>query len=318
MWAYRLEGPMTFARHEIEIPSAASLADGQVLLRFLAGGICGSDIVRCKDGYGRGGPEPYGHSLHEIVGEVVASRSELDVGLRVVGWVVQSRGLCEYVVTAAEELLPIDGALDDVHAVALQPLACVLHAVSRLPDLTGVRAAVIGLGPIGLLFAHALKDRGVAEVAGVDLVDRSEVAQVFGLDRATRHTSHTWSQGAHQRDGFDLVVEAIGHQVGTLDDAITVAAPGGTILYFGNPDDLYYPVRFGSLMDKNLTLRAGRTPSAERREALRHAVKYVERYPELLASYVTHVLPVAEAQAAFEMASRPAQGQLKIILDANG
>lgn len=316
-WAYRLDGPLRFTRHEVERAGEDSLAAGQVLLRFLAGGICGSDIPRCRDGFALDGPEPLGRSLHEIVGEVVASRGDLGVGSRVVGWVADCCGLREYVPTAANELAVVDAGLDDAHAVALQPLACVLHALSRLPDVRGARTAIIGLGPIGLLFAHALTDRGAASVVGVDTVDRSDVAATFGVDRAVRRTSHMWARTVDPAGAFDLVVEAVGHQVGTLEDAITVAAPDATILYFGNPDDVFYPVRFGTMMDKNLTLRAGRTASAERRAALGLAQAYVARHPELLDAYVTHVLPVGDAQTAYEMASRPAPGQLKIVLDAS-
>ncbi|MPZ59848.1 MAG: zinc-binding dehydrogenase [Propionibacteriales bacterium] len=316
MWAYRLEGPLRFARHEIDAPDPASLRPGGVLLRFLAGGICGSDVPRCWDGSGGGeGSAPFGFSLHEIVGEVVASESDLQVGERVVGWVDGSEGLREYVVTPANMVLPIDSDLDDVHAIPLQPLACVLYALSRLPDIRGARAAVIGLGPIGLLFAHALKDGGAAHVHGVDVVDRSEVASTYGLDDFTQHTSRTWSHTPGLRDSFDLVVEAVGHQVGTLDDGITAAAPGGTIVYFGNPDELYYPIRFGEMMDKHLTLQTGRTPVGERRDALRLAQKYVARYPDLPGEYVTDALPVSAAQAAYETASRPARGRLKVVID---
>ena len=88
MWAYRLEGPLQFARHEVERPAAESLPDGYVLLRFRAGGVCGSDIARCKDTGTGPHPQPYGRSLHEIVGDVVATASdeshdqrETDVGL---------------------------------------------------------------------------------------------------------------------------------------------------------------------------------------------------------------------------------------------
>lgn len=315
-WAYRLEGPMRFARHDVDRPSGESLAAGDVLLRFLAGGICGSDVPRCRDGFARAGPEPFGWSLHEIVGEVVASNADLAVGERVVGWVADCRGLREYVPTPANELLAVDERVDDVHAVPLQPLACVLHALSRLPDITGARVAVIGLGPIGLLFAHALKDRGVAGVVGIDVIDRSDVASAFGVDESVRRTSGMWARTVGPPGSFDLVVEAVGHQVGTLEDAITVAAPGGTILYFGNPDDTYYPIRFGMMMDKNLTLRTGRTAREDRRPALRLAEAYIARHPDLPRAYVTHILPVTEAQTAFEMASRPAPGQLKIVLDA--
>ena len=36
MWSYRLVAPYTFERQEISEPSPESLADGQVLLDFLA------------------------------------------------------------------------------------------------------------------------------------------------------------------------------------------------------------------------------------------------------------------------------------------
>ncbi|MBA3621507.1 MAG: zinc-binding dehydrogenase [Euzebyales bacterium] len=314
MWAYRLEGPLRFVRHEIDPPDEESLPDGYVILRFLAGGVCGSDIVRCRDGLAVEGSQPFGRSLHEIVGEVVTTRSDLPVGARVVGWVADTSGLREFVPTDGVGLLPADGAIDNVHAAALQPLACVLWAMSKLGDVRGMRAAVIGLGPIGLLFAHALKSAGAAAVLGVDAVDRSDVAHTFGLDEVVHRTSRAWALG--DPGEFEVVVEAVGHQVGTMDDAISVAAPGGTVLYFGNPDDEYYPVRFGMMMDRNLTLRAGRTPGPDRRGALRRASAYAAHHPALLVDYVTDVLPASEAQAAYEKASRPAAGQLKVVLDA--
>ena len=319
MWAYRLEGPLQFVRHEIEPPQESELEPGEVIVRFRTGGICGSDIPRCRNGSGRPGPEPYGLSLHEIVGEVVATRSDLEVGQRVVGWVSRSRGLCEYVRTSADELLAIDLELDDVHTVALQPLACVLYALTRVPSIEGARTAVIGLGPIGLLFAHALKDAGAATVVGVDRVDRRGVASAFGLDRVEHLTSRTWSGRPDAADGFDLVIEAVGHQVRTLEDAIAVAAPEGWIVHFGNTEsDDYYPLPLGVMMDKHLTLQAGRTPIPRRRDALRLALDYRERHPELFKAYVTDVLPVSEAQIAYERASRPAVDRLKVVLDGSG
>ena len=314
MWAYRLEGPLQLVRHEIPPPSQEELPDGHVILKFLAGGVCGSDIARCKDLLSTGGDQPFGRSLHEIVGEVVATRSDLTVGERVVGWVGDTSGLRELVPADGLQLLPAPAPFDNVHAAPLQPLACVLWAMSRLGDVRGKRAAVIGLGPIGLLFAHALKSGGSRLVAGVDAVDRSDVAGDFGIDEVVQGTSRAW---AHSSPGeFDVVVEAVGHQVGTLDDAISVAAVDATVLYFGNPDDEYYPIPFGTMMDRNLVLRAGRTPRPDRRAALRRAFDYVQRHPSLLDSYVTDVLPVSDAQEAYARASRPAPGQLKVVLDA--
>jgi threonine dehydrogenase-like Zn-dependent dehydrogenase len=315
MWSYRLEGPLSLVRHDIAKPDPDGLAEGQVLLHFVAGGICGSDIPRCRDGVPGAEPQPWGFSLHEIVGDVVASRSDIAVGSRVVGWVVGCFGLSEYVLTNAEELMVIDPGADPVETIPLQPLACVVYAVQTLGDLGGRRAAVIGLGSIGLLFAHALKSAGAAHVTGVDPVDRSDVAGAFGLDEVVPHTSRHWAGGLAGPDRYDLVIEAVGHQVGTLEDAVVAAAPGGTVVAFGNPDETYYPLNFGAMMDNNLTLRAGRTPASSRRHALELARDYAERNPGFLARYVSDVRRVAEAPEAYLIAARPKQGQLKIVLD---
>ena len=48
--------------------------------------------------------------------------------------------------------------------------------------MAGLTCAVLGLGPIGLLFCHVLKERGAARVFGVDRVDRSAIAPRFGVD----------------------------------------------------------------------------------------------------------------------------------------
>ena len=316
MWSYRLDGPMRYAPATAPMPSADELPEGTVLLEFLAGGICGSDIARCLDGGCATSPGPVGLSLHEIVGRVVASNSELAVGERVVGWVGGSLGLQRFVVTEAEALAPVDASMDDVEAVALQPLACVLHGLTRLPaDLSDVHVAIIGLGPIGLLFAHTLRDRHARSITGIDLVDRSAVADEFGLDTTEAVISRAWARREDNRDRYDLVIEAVGHQVGTLQDAIAVVAVGGTIVYFGNPDDRYYPIDFGQMMDKDVTLQTGRTPQRLRGQAIVRAQEYASRSPGLFARYITHVVPITDVQRAYELAARPAPDRLKVILD---
>jgi L-iditol 2-dehydrogenase len=317
MWSYQLVGPMQYAAVETPRPSAETLADGSVIVEFLTGGVCGSDIARYLDGGTESAPGPVGLSLHEIVGRVVASNSDLVVGDRVVGWVGKSLGLQQYIVTEAEALAPMDPTMDEVIAIPLQPLACVLHALTRLPDdLSDVHVAIIGLGPIGLLFAHPLRDRGAASITGIDLVDRTDAAATFGLDSVEATISRAWSQQAAQRDRYDLVIEAVGHQVGTLQDAISVVAPEGTIIYFGNPDDRHYPVDFGQMMDKHVVLQTGRTPQHVRRQAMVRAQRYHERYPDVFERYISHILPIGDVQRAYEIASKAAPDRLKVILDA--
>ena len=53
MWSYRLIAPYTFTKSDVLPRSPKSLGDGQVLLRFLAAGICGSDLPGFRGAKGR-------------------------------------------------------------------------------------------------------------------------------------------------------------------------------------------------------------------------------------------------------------------------
>lgn len=317
MWAQRLVAPSRFEAVEVPRPAADDLADGQVLLRTLAGGICGSDTPKFRGHKGAGiGPDGAflpgrpGFPLHEVVGEVVASRhGQVTVGSRVVGWATRSDAIAEYVVTGGDEVSGYDGDFTPERAVLIQSLACVLYPIRRLA-VAGARVAVLGLGPIGLLFAHALKDSGAEQVVGIDPVDRSDVAGAFGLDRTVRTTSGNWA--AAGSDAPDLVIEAVGHQVSTLQHAIDGVAAGGRILYFGIPDDEIYPLDMERLMRKNLTLIGGVT--RQRRQLLAEANEYLKRHPRLYDDLVTDVYPADRVQEAFDRAVTPAADRRKVVV----
>ena len=81
MWSYRLVAPFTFERTNLPDRSPESLAEGQVLLRFLAAGVCGSDLPGFRGTRGRlpgdtgaCAAEMNGFPIHEVAGEVLASR----------------------------------------------------------------------------------------------------------------------------------------------------------------------------------------------------------------------------------------------------
>jgi L-iditol 2-dehydrogenase len=317
MWAYALSAPSQLVRIESDQPSARDLRPGEVLLRTLVGGICGSDLPHFRGHYlpshnssTRLGPP--GFPLHEIVGEVVATNHpDHAAGDRVVGWASAFDGLAQYVVSDGDGLHCFDQKLDPTAAVVLQPLACVIHAARRF-DASQRSVAVIGLGSIGLLFTHVLKAYGAARVIGIDEVDRSDVASYFGIDTFVHESSVRWSGRllAEARPG--LVVEAVGHQVSTLQHALIAAAEGGTVFYFGLPDDEVYPMHIGEIMRKNLTLMGGGT--RERRSMLALADEYLQAHPHLPDDLVTHVMPVTRVQDAFKLAGRPATGRHKVLL----
>jgi L-iditol 2-dehydrogenase len=319
MWAYRLVAPYTFERVEIPEKTPESLGDRQVLLRFLAAGVCGSDLPGFRGTKGRlpgdtgvSAAEMDGFPIHEVVGEVIASRHRSHgIGDCVVGWASGFDGLMEHVVADGDGLAPFDPELTPQHAVALQPLACVLYALEQLP-IKGNHVAVIGQGSIGLLFSYAAKALGARHVTGVDPIDRDQVGKEFGVDTIVRATSDRWVSHLHPDDRPDIVIEAVGHQVATLGHAVEAAAFGATVFYFGVPDDVSYPISMRTMLRNNLTLKSGVTQ--DRRRVLCSANEFVRSHPELVPAYVTHTFGVDDVQAAFELASRPTPDRIKIAI----
>jgi L-iditol 2-dehydrogenase len=320
VWSYRLVAPYLFERIAIPEKTPDCLGDRQVLLRFLAAGICGSDLppfrgVRGKipGDCGAGAAEKAGFPIHEVVGEVLASRHpDHRIGDRVVGWASGFDGLMELVVADGDGLASYDPTLTPQHAIGLQPLACVLYALEQLPHLAGRDVAIIGQGSIGLLFSYVAKAAGARHVTGVDPVDRDDVGKAFGVDTFARATSDRWVSHLTPNDKADIVIEAVGHQVATLGHAIDAAAFGGTVFYFGVADDDSYPISIRTMLRNNLTLKSGVT--LERRRVLRCADAFARAHPELLAMYLTHTFGVDDVQAAFELACRPAPQRIKIAI----
>lgn len=320
MWTQTLAGPARFERVEVPGPGPADLGPGQVLLRTVAGGLCGSDRP-----YFLGAPNPWGRSLahrdagfplHEIVGEVLASRDPgLEVGRLAVGWATGFDGLAELVVTEGESLWAFDPTvLDPVDAVLLQPLACVLYAVERLGDVTGADCAVIGQGSIGLLFSSVLRARGAGRICAVDRVDRTAAAHEIGVDDFARSSSGAWAADPVHLGAHEVVVEAVGHQTLTLQHALDVAAPAGRVFYFGVPDEPTYAIDMEAMVRKHLTLMAGGT--LERRRMLRAAGEYLAARPTLVSTLISHRFAMADAQAAYDLAFRSTDDRLKVVVTA--
>lgn len=320
MWAYTLTEPRKFSRVEVSQPGEGDLKEGQVLLRTLAGGVCGSDL-----GFFAGHPStrhqdrslhaanPPGYPMHEVVGEVLASRNPLFArGARVVGWAQYDNAVSEIIVTDGDQVALIDEDLEPAKAVLIQTLACVIYAVDQIGDVEGQSVAVLGQGPIGMLFSHVLKSRGASHVTGVDLVDRSDFSVDFGVDEAIRGSVERWASHLVDADRPSVVVEAIGHQAFTIGDAIEAAAPGGRLYYFGIPETR--PVAFDlyQFLRKSLTLKAGTTLS--RRHSLEVARDHLKANSFLADRYVTNFFDVEDVQQAYETAIVPAQGRLKVAV----
>lgn len=310
MWAFRQPAPYELDR--IEVPAPGSPSPGEVLVRYRVGGICGSDLPAFSGVRNLENPHTgtVGAPLHEIVGEVVLSASDrLRVGDRVVG-TAWPAGLQELVTIPDENLHALTPELPDLEAIVAQPLATVLCALDRVGDLTGTRAAVLGLGPMGMLFAVVLRSRGV-HVTGVDRVDRSTVASVFGIDSLVTAETHEWAYSSLNSDRPDLVIDAIGHSQEVLDDCVEAVGPHGSIFAFGLPEE-HYVLPMRRFFRKNLTLRGGVTWNWP--DHLAAAERFLLGRRDLAPAYVTDTYRLDDVREAFLSALRPAAGRLKIAL----
>jgi len=323
MLAWSLEAPGSFGKREIPQPGPSDLSSGEVLLRVLVGGICGSDLPyfagklhsTMADDNTPGVARIAGYPLHEIVGEVVASRYEhLEAGERVVGWATGVNALTGFVVNAGRDVHAYDTALGAVEAITLQPLACVLGAMNDLGDVRGATVAVLGQGPTGLLFSHVAKTRGARVVTGVDRINRADCAADFGLDRFEHSSTDRWAATIGAEDAPDVIIEAIGHQVGTLTHAIEAVAVRGRIYCFGIPDDEVYPIPMKAVLRKKLTMQAGWILPDDRRAVLAEADAYLAWAPELAKGFVTDVHDFDHVPEAFQTAATPKPGQRKVAI----
>ena len=126
--------------------------------------------------------------------------------------------------------------------------------------------AVTGLGSIGLLFCWLLKQRGAGRVVGnrpiggaLPLAERWGVDQTYSPCAALKSCT-TPPESLTRWEAPDICIEAVGHQMDTLNDCIELVRKQGTVLAFGVPDHPVYAIEYETFFRKNAHLMAVVTP----------------------------------------------------------
>jgi threonine dehydrogenase-like Zn-dependent dehydrogenase len=290
------------------------LRPGEVRLRLLAGGICGSDIgalAAMGDGLTTVAP------MHEVVGEVTESNdSRLAVGQAVIG--TGATGLASELVEDADRFIAVPSDVSVVDAIAIQPISTVLRAVKTLPRIDGRDVVVIGAGAIGLAFLHVLKGFGARHVTAVDPVEaRADLARHYGADQFAPSMGQHWLRGSPSGTGCpSLVVDAVGRQPDLIAAALRSVADDGIVLGFGSAADGDYEIPFGEMYHRRLTLASGRTRSGWV-DVLEQGAEYLLAHQSDFVHYVSHRFTIDEAQRAYELCSRPDGARVKVALVAS-
>jgi threonine dehydrogenase-like Zn-dependent dehydrogenase len=311
------------ARGRIELVDVDELrmpVKDEVIVTAETGCLCGSDIPFFSErqpSY----PLPPGLSLHEIVGRVTATRSaSFSVGDRVLAMPPGLLGCAERLRLGADRLVPIDDALSNEAAVLSQPMATVLSALSTVPNVVGATVAVVGQGPIGLLFDACLSHLGAARVIGIDVREsRVQHACEFGA------TDVCVSREPAGRDAIaqvaditrgamaDVVVEAVGHEEQQFNLAAALARDKGRVLFFGIPPEHIDGIAFEAVVRKSLVIHTS-VPDDLRPfvSIAQRAIKQGRIDPSRL---ITHRFPFANIQQAFETYRDRRDGALKVIIE---
>ena len=167
------------------------LASGEVRVRIEAALTCGTDLKVYKRGYHARmivPPAVFGHELAGSISEMAADIEEWAVGDRVVAANSAPCGHCYFCLKNQEnlcdDLMFLNGAYAESiviperfvrknllklksqtafrDAALVEPLACVVQGIADLEPKPEARVLILGAGPIGLMFAALLLQRGCA------------------------------------------------------------------------------------------------------------------------------------------------------------
>ena len=110
-----------------------------------------------------------GHSLHEMIGTVLATTGKrFKQGERVLCIPPRQQGLFERFCVTEARAVPLIESLSPQQAVLSQPLGTVVYALRKLPNLTDSTVAIVGQGPIGQLYCAALSNYGARHVIAIE------------------------------------------------------------------------------------------------------------------------------------------------------
>ena len=323
MNALQVVRPRSFERVRIPVPHPAPEEADGILVRTAWVSMCGSDIPFFT-GNKRFQPYPLapGAPIHECVGQVIESSSNrFRPGDRVLAIPNGDRGLAEFFVAQASKTILLNPKIEDPGAACIiQPFSTVLNAMDRLGDLRGKSFAVVGLGSIGLLFCRLAADRGARFIVGIDPFDgRCRFAESLGATRTICRSSlelvHDARLSPESWDAPDICIEAVGHQMETVNDCLELVRNRGTVVAFGVPDHPVYALQYETFFRKNAVLMATVTPDWA--EYLPKAQDLFLANVQELSRLVTHRLPIREAGPAFEKYALHEDGIIKAAIDAS-
>lgn len=249
-----------------EVPTP-SIGDDEVLIRVETCGVCHTDLKKIQYNL-LPAPRIYGHETAGIIAEVGRNVRKYKQGERVAvfhhipcgtcfychrrlyaqcpvykrvgvtaGFEPAGGGFAQYVramdwiVERGIERIP-DGVSFD-QACWIEPVNTCLKGVTMLDLMAGDTVAILGQGPIGLIFTMLVKRTGAQVIASDTIPYRLALSREMGADSADPHTPDFERNIRKATDGrgADAVIVAT-NAPGLVDQALKLSRPGARILLF--------------------------------------------------------------------------------------
>jgi L-iditol 2-dehydrogenase len=285
MRAAVLHGKEDVRVEQVPVPD---LEPGDILLRVEAALTCGTDVKVFRRGYHARMITPPALFGHEVAGTVAdPGTSGLTPGARVVAANSAPCGECEYCRRGApnlcndllfwngayaelaripsrivrRNLLPLPDGVSFKEAALTEPLACVLRGVEASGIADGRSVAVIGTGPIGLMFVALARLRGARVVVAGRRPEGVQKAMTMGAEAGVvagegEDLAELLRQRSPGGQGPDIVVEAVGRPE-TSEAAVRTVRKGGLVnLFAGCPTGTRIAVDAQRLHYQELTIKS--------------------------------------------------------------
>lgn len=330
MKAVRYYAPNDIRYEEVKIPE---LNEGEILVRVEAALTCGTDVKTYRRGHPvliKETPSGFGHEFSGVIAKVADDVTNVKVGDRVVcansapcGECFHCRKgeyeLCEnlnllngayaqYIVVpkkiVEKNTLIIPPNLTFAEAAFTEPLSNVIHGMAKTPIQEGDTVGVVGIGPIGLMFAKLAKLKGAKVIAMGRNPLKLKMAHEFAgadividLKKYTDPTELILSYTEENR-GLDFAIECVGLPE-IWEKMFSIVRKGGYVHLFGG---------CASGTTVNIDTRRLHYDEVNIISSFHHTPKYFREALELIASkkidvnkLITKRMDMKYAKKAIEM-----------------
>jgi threonine dehydrogenase-like Zn-dependent dehydrogenase len=177
----------------------------------------------------------------------------------------------------------------------------------------GKVAAIVGLGPIGLMATECALLLGASRVFAIDLIPaRRASAEKIGATALDPATAVEEIAAATSGAMADCVVEAVGADA-TIKLALQLAGLQGIVSVVGVNMSQEFKFPMAQSMGKGLTFRIGGCSVQYFWPELIPLLQHGRLHPE---SFISHEMSLSEGAAAYELFDKRSDGALKIVMSA--